>query len=267
MNVVGHEDVTDEKEVEARADFSEDLHCDVFASHGGEEFPSLIASECDEVQVAAADDAFEVVRHKKEAEPTLADPARVGHPTVVLVNAEGISYAGILCVASVKGKDVPPASRRYSRSPPACGRTGTMKKPYRYILITLGAVWVIGMLVLSPEFVAAHRETKNVLRAFDQYSASLVNQRFDDAYNYCSVEFQNALPLDSFANVQRTLQTEFGPLRSVDRSALEVHGSGTPMKWRAVIDADLKYEKRTLRFEFVFHKEGERWVLFGAEKL
>ena len=33
-----------------------------------------------------------------------------GRPTVVLVNAEGISYASILYVAFEKGKDVPPAS-------------------------------------------------------------------------------------------------------------------------------------------------------------
>ncbi len=49
------------------------------------------------MQVAAADDAFEVVRHKKEEEePTLANSARVGHQTVALVNASVISYAGIV---------------------------------------------------------------------------------------------------------------------------------------------------------------------------
>jgi hypothetical protein len=40
----------------------------VFAANGSQKLASLVASECDEVEVVAADDAFEVVRHKEEAE-------------------------------------------------------------------------------------------------------------------------------------------------------------------------------------------------------
>jgi hypothetical protein len=46
-----------------------------------------------------------------------------------------------------------------------------------------------------------------------------------------------------------------------------VQGKGHPIFWRAVIDADLKYEKRTVRFRFVFDKEDGHWVLYGFERL
>ena len=39
---------------------------------------------------AVADGTIEVASHKKEEAPTLAKPARVGHPTVALVNSRGI---------------------------------------------------------------------------------------------------------------------------------------------------------------------------------
>jgi len=56
-----------------------------------------------------------------------------------------------------------------------------MKKPYKYTLWILGAIWAVAMAALSPQFVAAHRETKNVLLAFDEYTSSLVGQRFEQA--------------------------------------------------------------------------------------
>ncbi len=39
------------------------------------------------------------------------------------------------------------------------------------------------------------------------------------------------------------------------------------MYWKAVIDADMQYERKTLRFQFVFHKESGRWMLYGYEQL
>ena len=142
-----------------------------------------------------------------------------------------------------------------------------MKKSYRYGLLIAGSIWAIAMIVLTPQFVAAHRETKNALQAFDGYSSSLVSQRFEEAYRYCGTDFRDAMPYTQFLRLQQSFQTDFGPLKSVRRLAYEVHGSGTPMHWRAVLNADLAYEKKNLRFRFVFHKEGDRWVLFGSEQL
>jgi hypothetical protein len=142
-----------------------------------------------------------------------------------------------------------------------------MKTRSRSILLWLVGIWVIVMLALSPQFLAAHRETKDVERAFSNYTDSLVNQRFDDAYRQCGTDFRAAMSYDQFVGVYESLQKENGPLKSVRRVAYEVHGSGTPTLWRAAIDADLMYEKKNIRFAFVFHKEGDRWVLFGTEQL
>ena len=82
MNMVGHEHVGDELEWEFCADLAEDLGGDVFAACRSEEISTLVAGEGDEVKIAAASDALEVVRHKrKEAHPLpKANPQRVGHP-------------------------------------------------------------------------------------------------------------------------------------------------------------------------------------------
>lgn len=142
-----------------------------------------------------------------------------------------------------------------------------MKKPYKYALWTAGGIWAVAMIALSPQFVAARHETKSALAAFDAYSSSLVNQRFDEAYLSCGADFRNAIPYDQFVSLQQSLRERFGPLKSVHRSSYHIHGGGTPMEWTAAIDSDLVYEKKSLRFRFVFHKEGERWVLFGSEQL
>ena len=142
-----------------------------------------------------------------------------------------------------------------------------MKKRYRYGLYVLGGIWMVAMAALSPQFVAAHRETKNVLKVFDQYSSALVNQQFAEAYQHCGTDFRKSMPFDQFVALQVSLESQLGRLRSTKRTAYEVHGRGTPMSWRAVIDADMLYEKKSLRFEFVFHKEGDSWIIYGYEQL
>lgn len=142
-----------------------------------------------------------------------------------------------------------------------------MKKQYKYGLYVLGGIWIATMAVLSPQFVAAHRETRAVLQAFDQYSSALATQQFDEAYQHCGADFRNAMPFDQFVIFQKSLESQLGQLKSAKRTAYKVHGNGTPISWRAVIDADMLYEKKPLRFEFVFHKEGGRWVIYGYQQL
>src|SRR5579859_7079717 len=130
-----------------------------------------------------------------------------------------------------------------------------MRKPYKVALFTVVGAWALLMLVLSPQFLALHRETKSVLETFDRYSAALVSERFNEAYGQCGTEFHDALSYEQFVSMQRSFQTQFGSLSSVSRTAFELHEKGTPPQWRAVIDADLSYERKRLRFEFVFRKE------------
>src|SRR5579859_5593113 len=80
------------------ANFTQNFHRKILASNRCEKFSSLAAIEGNEVKVLSAGDAFETVWHgnKERPRPTLAKPARVGHPTVARVDATGISYSGIL---------------------------------------------------------------------------------------------------------------------------------------------------------------------------
>jgi len=142
-----------------------------------------------------------------------------------------------------------------------------MKRSYKYGLIILVAIWGTAMIALSPQFIAAHHETMEVLQAFDKYSIALARGQFQEAYQLCGSDFRTAMPFDKFVSVQKSLEAQFGNLSYSKRTTYEVHGKGTPMYWRAVIEADMYYEKKVIRFEFLFHKEGGRWVLYGYEEI
>jgi hypothetical protein len=176
----------------------------------------------------------------------------------VAENAYSVSATGST------GWSGPSAHRNtWTHDPNACMKAGVRKT-----LLWVFALWAAVVLaLLSPRFVAVHRETRKVERKFTEYVGALVSQHFDEAYAECGTAFRSAMTYDRFVSMYKSLQGEYGALRSAKRTAYDVRGSGTPMYWRAVIDADLVYEKKTLRFEFVFHKEGDRWVLFGAEQL
>ncbi|MGB6820635.1 MAG: hypothetical protein WBE21_01050 [Candidatus Acidiferrales bacterium] len=142
-----------------------------------------------------------------------------------------------------------------------------MKRRYKYLLLGLGGIWVVAMLFLTPKFIRLHSETNEVLGAVSDYSNNLVAQQYARAYQYSSNAFRAALPYDKFVQLYQDLQARYGALTAVKRQACEVNGRGAPLVWKAIIDEDFVYEKRTIRFEFVLHKEDGRWVVFSAEEL
>ena len=142
-----------------------------------------------------------------------------------------------------------------------------MKRRYKYILLGLGGIWVVAMLYLTPEFIRVHSETNEALGEISDYSNNLVAQQYARAYQYLSNAFRAALPYDKFVKFYQNLRTQYGALSAVKRRSSQVNGRGTPMVWKAIVDEDFVYEKRTIRFEFVLHKEDGRWVIFSAEEL
>lgn len=143
-----------------------------------------------------------------------------------------------------------------------------MKRRSKIVLWAILGVWVVAMLtLLLPMLVTGHREKSAVLQEFSEYAALLVDRHFEQAYQYCGSDFRKAMPYDEFIKLYNNLEDQNGRLKAITRQAYEVHGKGTPMYWSAVIDADFVYDKKTLRFEFVFHKEESRWVVFGFEQL
>ena len=65
VDMIRHENITDKRKLESRANFAEDSNGNVLVSDGRKKVAPLIASKGDEVEVIASDDSFEVVRHKE----------------------------------------------------------------------------------------------------------------------------------------------------------------------------------------------------------
>jgi len=142
-----------------------------------------------------------------------------------------------------------------------------MKTRSKYIVAALIALWLVGMLSLTPEFLRLHAEAKDALQTVSVYSDDLVGNRYNQAYQYSSEAFRAALPFDQFVTLYSGLTKQYGSLKTVSRRGYQVNGHGSPMAWKAIVDEDFAYEKKTLRFEFVLHKENGRWVIFSAEEL
>jgi hypothetical protein len=141
-----------------------------------------------------------------------------------------------------------------------------MSRRLKYALWALGSIWVVTTLIAIPKLLTLHQETLTVKQLFDEYSAALVRQQFDVAYRYCGAEFREATPYDRFVDVQRDLEAHYGHLKAVKRKTYNVDGKGNPTYWKASMDADLLYERESVKFKFVFDKEDDHWVLYGFER-
>src|SRR5690242_21754624 len=102
MQVFGHDDVADDAEMIAGADFLENLHGEISGASGSEKGSSLVAAEGDEVKVAASGDALERFGRRREEGPTLCLPTagrqraqREGHPGGAWINGQDEFVGGL----------------------------------------------------------------------------------------------------------------------------------------------------------------------------
>jgi hypothetical protein len=123
------------------------------------------------------------------------------------------------------------------------------------------------MLSLTPKFIRLHYETRGALQNISEYCNSLADQQYPQAYRFAGEAFRQALPYDKFVTLYEGLERRYGTLKTVSRKGYQVNGHGSPTVWRAVVDEDFVYEKGTIRFEFVLHKERDHWTIFSAEQL
>jgi hypothetical protein len=143
-----------------------------------------------------------------------------------------------------------------------------MRRRYKYPLLAIVGAWGLVLAVILIRMMAReYVEGREVLYDVSDYSNGLVSQQYDQAYRYAGEGFRAALPYDKFVTLYRGLQKQYGTLKAVTPQGYEIHGSGNLMMWRAVVERDFVYEKKTLRFEFVLHKESGHWVIFSAEEL
>ena len=88
VDVFWHDHVADQSEAVASADFLENLRSKIPGAGGGQERPSLVAAEGDEVQVAASGDALEIFGHREKSSPPFAKTAKGRPPKKVLFITE-----------------------------------------------------------------------------------------------------------------------------------------------------------------------------------
>ncbi len=122
------------------------------------------------------------------------------------------------------------------------------------------------MVEMVPRFKESYREERNLEQTFDQYTISLVSHHYEEAYAICGNDFHQATPYDKFVSITKSLEDQYGPLKSAKCVGFEMHGRGTPTIWTAVIDANFVYAKQTLKFKFSVNYEGDRWFLYGFEQ-
>ena len=141
-----------------------------------------------------------------------------------------------------------------------------MKVRTRRILLIAGGLWLILMAYSYPNLREGFREKKSLERTFDHYADALVQKRYDEAYAQCGSEYRHVMDYEPFVVGYRSLEQQYGPLKSYKRDGFYFRGEGTPAIWKAAIVARFFYEKKTVTFDFVLHKEGDRWVFFRIDQ-
>ena len=140
-------------------------------------------------------------------------------------------------------------------------------KRWQKIFLILAGIWVAGVVLTAPLIVRGVREWRAVEQKFDDFSQALVEERYEDAYEYCGTGFRSTTPYEVFIEHQEILAKRHGELKAI-------HGKGTTLSikeseadWAAVIKADFEFEKATRRVILEWHHEGGRWVVFGFKEM
>jgi hypothetical protein len=142
-----------------------------------------------------------------------------------------------------------------------------MKVKTRRILLIAGGLWLILLAHFYPDLREAMREQRSMEQAFDHYSEAIVQRRYDEAYSHCGSEIRHVMDHEHFVASYRSLEQQYGPLKSYNRSSYYVRGEGSPpINWTGAIVARFLYEKKIIKFDFVPHKEQDRWVLFDVNQ-
>lgn len=132
--------------------------------------------------------------------------------------------------------------------------------------IVAGAV-VFALIVNAHGLLEAHRQKAAAQSAFADYANAMVAHDYARAFAGCSESFKKALPLELFVAQQRDIETELGALKAVVPGGTYVHGTGSPMKWVALIDTKQDYEKGETHFVCELHNEDRQWKVFGCKRV
>src|SRR5277367_7174215 len=117
-----------------------------------------------------------------------------------------------------------------------------MKRKLRIGLCLLVAAWIVLLLVLLPRFIEAHKENAALTEIFSRFSNAPMNRDYPMAYEECSPEFREADSYENFVKQLTGLADWHGHLKDVKRDGYHIVGGGTPLRWKANIDASFAYD-------------------------
>jgi hypothetical protein len=134
------------------------------------------------------------------------------------------------------------------------------------LLLTLAGVLFVAMLTLMPKFVALRHQTNEMSNTFQKFADLLTKGEFESAYEYCSADFRSATSLADFEATQRGFEAKNGKLVAVKNDGEHVKGDGNPIVWVGSVEAKFRYENGSITMDCVFHKENNRWRIFGMRR-
>jgi hypothetical protein len=205
---------------------------DVISNEGAPSFRGL----CERVGITNANTI--ALWQSRSEFPTLATNARMGHS-----QSEVIFWLAGNCPHARK-----PALR--------------MQKWHKVFLLVL-ALWVIFMVVMSPRFIEATHQKKEVDRVFFEYTRALLDQRWNDAYTVSGDDFRLRTTPQTFVNQHQELIREFGKLQSIKQGHTVVEEKGTPPIWAAEIHAEFEFDTKPVRLVYWFRFTDGHWRLVG----
>jgi hypothetical protein len=141
-----------------------------------------------------------------------------------------------------------------------------MKVKTRWWLTIAGGLWLILFVYSYPKLREASKEKSNLERTFDHYADAVVHGNYDEAYAQWGSDLQHAMDYQRFVAGYKSLDQQYGPLKSYKRESYHAVGNGTPIKWTADVVARFFYEKKTVTFDFGLYKERDRWMFFRVEQ-
>lgn len=136
-------------------------------------------------------------------------------------------------------------------------------KTWQTLLLTTLGLWLVVIAIFSPRFIEGWHQKQSMDRVFSQYTRSLVQGRWDDAYALSGYDFRARTSSQSFARQHEQLLQNYGKLKFVKQGETVVEGKGSPPRWVSEIHAELQYESKSVSLVYWFRAVGGEWKLVG----
>jgi hypothetical protein len=104
---------------------------------------------------------------------------------------------------------------------------------------------------------------------FSKYAATLVENDYENAYKFWSIDAQLSTPYGAFASEQRELRSRLGKLQKMQNAVTFMPSAwpGYPLGTIAFVRAKLQYQFDIVMVTYEFHYEGDRWVISRSKRV